>query len=84
MNKLPDKHPCKKYTYSLPYTEKDIMEIYNLGFIHALEDVLALVNGEVINGTLKGVVSEEAIRSILSKVSGDSSSVSNTVTICKG
>lgn len=54
-----------KYQYSLPYTRQDTLAIYKEGYLQAIQDVLKLVNGEVINGTLQGVVREEKIKELL-------------------
>lgn len=68
MFKLPDNHPAKTYSYSIPYTEKDIDEIYKLGYKKALEDVLVLTNGEVINGVLKGMIDADLVKAKLQDV----------------
>lgn len=53
-----------KYQYSLPYSKKDVIDIYKEGYRQAIEDVLKLSNGEVINGTLQGVIMEDLVRSL--------------------
>jgi hypothetical protein len=53
-----------KYQYSLPYTRKDILDIYAEGYRQALQDVLSLSNGEVINGVLMGMVDAEKIKEL--------------------
>jgi hypothetical protein len=55
----------KKYQWNLPYTKKDVEEIYSEGYRQALQDVLKLSNGEVINGTIKGMIDAEKVRELL-------------------
>lgn len=56
---------AKKYQYSLPYTKQDVINIYNEGYRQALEDVLKLSNGEVINGVLKGMIDTDKVKEML-------------------
>lgn len=53
-----------KYQYSLPYTRKDVLDIYAEGYRQAIADVLNLANGEVINGVLKEMVDTEKVRGL--------------------
>jgi len=68
MFKLPDNHPAKSYSFCTPYTEKDIDEIYKLGYKKALEEVLVLTNGEVINGVIKGMIDADLVKAKLTNV----------------
>ena len=54
-----------KYQYSLPYTRKDVLDIYAEGYRQAIQDVLKLSNGEVINGTLKGMIEEIKVKELV-------------------
>jgi|GEM_PF-4909981 hypothetical protein len=54
----------KQYQYSLPYTKKDVEEIYNEGYCQAIEDVLALANGEVINNSLKLMIDASKVKEL--------------------
>lgn len=54
-----------KYQYSLPYTRKDVIDIYNEGYRQAIQDVLKLTNGEVINGVLKGMIAEDKVKELV-------------------
>jgi hypothetical protein len=56
---------AEKYSYSLPYTRQDVLDIYQEGYRQALEDVLKLNSGEVINGVLKGVIDSEKVKDML-------------------
>lgn len=53
-----------KYQYSLPYTRKDVIDIYNEGYRQAIQDVLKLTNGEVINGVLKGMIEGDKVKEL--------------------
>lgn len=53
-----------KYQYSLPYSRKDVIDIYNEGYRQAIQDVLKLTNGEVINGALKGMIEEDKVKEL--------------------
>ncbi len=53
-----------KYQYSLPYTRKDVIDIYNEGYRQAIQDMLQLTNGEVINGVLKGMIDAEEVKKL--------------------
>jgi len=53
------------YQYNLPYTKKDVKDIYELAYNQALMDVLLLVNGEVIGGTLKAMIDAEKVKELL-------------------
>ena len=53
-----------KYQYSLPYTRKDVLDIYAEGYRQAIDDVLKLTNGEVINGTLQGMIEEKKVKEL--------------------
>jgi hypothetical protein len=53
-----------KYQYSVPYTRKDILEIYAIAYRQAIDDVLKLTNGEVINGTLQGMIEEKKVKEL--------------------
>lgn len=53
------------YKWNVPYNEKDIKEIYQLAYNQAIQDVLKLSNGEVINGTLKGMIDESKVKELL-------------------
>jgi len=53
-----------KYQYSLPYSRQDVIDIYNEGYRQALDDVLKLASGEVINGTLQSVVMAEKVKEL--------------------
>lgn len=55
---------ANKYQYSLPYTRKDVIDIYNEGYRQAIQDVLKLTNGEVINGVLKGMIEEDKVKEL--------------------
>jgi hypothetical protein len=54
-----------KYQYSLPYTRQDVIDIYSEGYRQALQDVLKLSNGEVINGVLKGMIEEAKVKELI-------------------
>lgn len=54
----------EKYKWSLPYTKKDVEDIYAEGYRQALLDVLKLSNGEVINGTIKGMIDTDKVRDL--------------------
>jgi hypothetical protein len=54
-----------KYQYSLPYTKKDVIAIYEEGYRQAIQDVLKLSNGEVINGTLQGMIEKKLVKELL-------------------
>ena len=54
-----------RYQYSLPYTRQDVIDIYNEAYRQALLDVLKLSSGEVINGTLQGVIDIRKVKEIL-------------------
>lgn len=56
---------ANKYQWNLPYTRKDVLDIYKEGYLQAIQDVLKLTNGEVINGVLKGMVDVEKIKEII-------------------
>ena len=56
-----------KYQYSLPYTRKDVIDIYNEGYRQALQDVLKLTNGEVINGILKGMIDADKVKELVGR-----------------
>ena len=53
------------YKWNVPYTERDIKEIYSLAYNQAIQDVLKLSNGEVINGTLKGMIDTDKVKDLL-------------------
>jgi hypothetical protein len=53
-----------KYQYSLPYTRQDVIDIYNEGYRQALQDVLSLANGEVINGTLQLMIDASKVKEL--------------------
>ena len=55
----------KKYQWNLPYTKQDILEIHKEGYLQALQDVLKLNNGEVINGVLKGMIDVDKVKELL-------------------
>jgi hypothetical protein len=55
---------ANKYQYSLPYTRKDILEIYTIAYRQAIDDVLKLTNGEVINGALQGMIEEKKVKEL--------------------
>ena len=55
----------KKYEWNLPYTKKDVEAIYKEGYRQALQDVLKLNNGEVVNGVIKGVIETDKVRELL-------------------
>lgn len=54
-----------KYSYSLPYTRQDVLDIYSEGYRQALLDVLKLVSGEVINGVIKGMIEADKVKELL-------------------
>lgn len=54
-----------KYQYSLPYTKQDVIDIYNEGYQQAVKDILALSNGENINGVLRAMIDSEAVEELL-------------------
>ena len=56
------------YKWNVPYTERDIKEIYSLAYNQAIQDILKLSNGEVINGTLKGMISETDVKELINEV----------------
>jgi hypothetical protein len=55
-----------KYQYSLPYSRQDVLDIYQEGYRQALADVLKLSSGEVINGTLQGMICEAKVKDLQS------------------
>jgi hypothetical protein len=58
----------KHYQYHLPYTKQDTVEIFNHGYAKALQDVLSLCQGEVINGSLRLCVQSEMVEQLQDKV----------------
>ena len=52
------------YQYCLPYTRKDVLDIYAEGYRQAIADVLNLASGEVINGVLVGMISTEKVEKL--------------------
>lgn len=54
-----------KYQYSLPYSRKDVIDIYSEGYRQALRDVLKLSNGEVINGALKEMIEADKVKELV-------------------
>lgn len=54
-----------KYQYSLPYTRKDVLDIYDIAYRQALIDVLKLANGEAINGALKLMIDAELVKELI-------------------
>lgn len=61
---MKDEKLADRYQYSLPYTRKDVIDIYNVAYQQALSDVLNLSNGEVINGVLKGMIDPELVKAL--------------------
>jgi len=58
----------KRNSYSLPYREEDIRKLWKEARKEALEDVLKLQNGEVINGVIKGMVDPDRIKELLDEI----------------
>lgn len=55
---------ANKYQWNLPYTRKDVLDIYKEGYLQAIQDVLKLSNGEVINGVLRGMIDTELVKEL--------------------
>lgn len=53
------------YQYSLPYTRKDVIDIYTEGYRQAMKDVLNLANGENINGSLKLMIDADKVKELV-------------------
>ena len=58
----------KRNSYSLPYREEDIRKMWKEARKEALEDVLKLQNGEVINGVLRGMIDPDGVKELLSEI----------------
>ena len=48
--------------------EDTVGRIYYAGYKETILEILALSNGEVINGTLKGMIDTEEVKKLLTKV----------------
>lgn len=51
----------KQKAYTIPFSEKDLIEAYNLGRIELLKELEQSLRGYVVNGIIKGVILEEEI-----------------------
>lgn len=63
--KTPKQKLIERYQYSLPYTSKDVEDIYNEAYRQALQDVVKLSSGEVINGALKGMIDIDKVKELM-------------------
>lgn len=56
---------AKKYQWNLPYTKQDVLDIYNEGYRQAIQDVLKLINGEVVNGVIANTIDASKVQELI-------------------
>jgi hypothetical protein len=58
-------------SYSMPYDESDLKRAYRLGQINLLLDLARNAKGYVINGLMRGAVTEEELTAKLVEIEND-------------